>query len=319
VSAGIVGIGAALPADVVTNADLVAHLDTSDEWIVKRTGVHERRRLNGAVGLGELASLAAAQALADADLQAAEVDQVIVATITPDRITPGLAPDVAERLGAGHAGAVDVNAACAGFLYGLDQAAALIDSGRANVVVVCGADAMSRIVDHDDRTTAPLFGDGAGAAVVARGELELGLPPFVVGCDGAHAGLLYADHEEGMLRMHGREVYRHAVRRLVESTTAALARAGLEAADLDAFVAHQANARILEAVAAELGLPLDRVALNVDRVANTSSASIPLALWQAERDGLLFPGARVGMAAFGAGFVWAAGIASWKERVRVGA
>lgn len=315
--AGIFGIGAALPEHVVTNAELESRLDTTDAWIVKRTGIRERRHLNGALSLAQLATAACADALADAGRGAAEVDQLIVTTITPDLVTPGLAPAIAAELGATRAGAVDLNAACAGFLYGLDQAAALVESGRARVVLVCAAEALSRLTDFDDRSTAILFGDGAGAVVVAAGELALGVTPFELGCDGVHAELLYADTEERLLRMNGREVYRHAVARMVESMTAALERAGMGVADLDLFVAHQANARIVEQAALELGMPRERVVLNVDRVANTSSASIPIALWQAEREGLLHPGARVGLAAFGAGFVWAAGIVSWKERLHV--
>jgi len=182
---------------------------------------------------------------------------------------------------------------------------------------VCGAEALSRITDYEDRSTAVLFGDGAGAVVVAAGELERGLPPFEVHSDGVNGDLLYADRDERLLRMHGREVYRHAVKRMADATIAALRRAGLEAGDVDLFVAHQANARIVEAAAAAVGVPADRVVLNVDRMANTSSASIPLALWQAEQDGRLKPGATVALAAFGAGFVWAAGIISWKERALV--
>jgi len=315
--AGIFGIGAALPEHVVTNAALESRLDTTDAWIVKRTGIRERRHLNGAVTLAQLATRACAEALADAGRSAAEVDQLIVTTITPDLVTPGLAPAIAAELGATRAGAVDLNAACAGFLYGLDQAAALVEAGRARVVLVCAAEALSRLTDFDDRSTAILFGDGAGAVLVAAGELALGVTRFDLGCDGVHAELLYADTEERLLRMNGREVYRHAVARMVESMTAALERAGMGVEDLDLFVAHQANARIVEQAALELGVPRERVVLNVDRVANTSSASIPIALWQAERDGLLRPGARVGLAAFGAGFVWGAGIVSWKERVHV--
>jgi 3-oxoacyl-[acyl-carrier-protein] synthase-3 len=224
---------------------------------------------------------------------------------------------VAAAIGAHGAGASDVNAACAGFLAGLEQAAALVESDRADLVLVCGADALSRITDHSDRGTAVLFGDGAGAVVVARANGGLGCAPFELRCDGVHGGLLYADTEERMLRMEGREVYRHAVRRMAEATRDALARAGLTVDDLDLFVAHQANARILEATARELGLPEDRLVLDVDRVANTSSASIPLALWRAERDGRLGHGATLGLAAFGAGFVWGAGVVSWKERVAV--
>src|SRR6185312_494390 len=215
------------------------------------------------------------------------------------------------------AGAVDLNAACAGFLVALDDAAGLVESGRARCVLVCGAEALSRIIDYEDRSTAVLFGDGAGAVVVAGGDLERGVSPFEVHSDGVNADLLYAERDERLLRMHGREVYRHAVKRMTEATEAALRRSGLQAADVDLFVAHQANARIVEAAAAAVGVPADRVILNVDRMANTSSASIPLALWQAEQDGRLHPGATVALAAFGAGFVWAAGVISWKERALV--
>ena len=311
------GIGAAVPQDVITNAHFAARLDTSDEWIVKRTGIQQRHWLNGAQTLADLAVDACAAALADAGRRPDEIDRVLVASLTPDRLTPGLAPEVAARLGANEAGAVDVNAACAGFLYALDDAAGLVESGRARCVVVCGAEALSRITDHEDRSTAVLFGDGAGAVVVAAGELERGLPPFEVHSDGVNGDLLYADRDERLLRMHGREVYRHAVKRMADATIAALRRAGLAAGDVDLFVAHQANARIVEAAAAAVGVPADRVVLNVDRMANTSSASIPLALWQAEQDGRLKPGATVALAAFGAGFVWAAGIISWKERALV--
>jgi 3-oxoacyl-[acyl-carrier-protein] synthase III len=315
--AGVFGIGAAVPEDVITNAHFAARLDTSDEWIVKRTGIQQRHWLNGAQTLADLAVDACAAALADAGRRPDEVDRVIVASLTPDRLTPGLAPEVAARVGANEAGAVDVNAACAGFLYALDDAAGLVESGRARCVVVCGAEALSRITDYEDRSTAVLFGDGAGAVVVAAGELERGLPPFEVHSDGVNGDLLYADRDERLLRMHGREVYRHAVKRMADATIAALRRAGLAAGDVDLFVAHQANARIVEAAAAAVGVPVDRVVLNVDRMANTSSASIPLALWQAEQDGRLKPGATVALTAFGAGFVWAAGIISWKERALV--
>ena len=316
-SAGIFGVGAALPEPVVANAAFVERLDTSDEWIVRRTGIRERRWLNGTRSLADLAAEACAAALDDAHRDAAAVDRVIVSTITPDRLTPGLGPEVAAMIGALGAGAYDVNAACAGFLAALEQAAALIESERADVVLVCGAEALSRITDTEDRSTAILFGDAAAAVVVARGELELGCAAFELGSDGIHGDLLYADADERLIRMEGREVYRHAVRRMVEATQAALRRCHMNTTDLDLFVAHQANARIVEAAADALGLPRERVALNVDHVANTSSASIPLALWEAERAGALHAGDRVGLAAFGAGFVWGAGIVSWKERVHV--
>ncbi|MDQ3850751.1 MAG: ketoacyl-ACP synthase III [Actinomycetota bacterium] len=317
VKAAVIGVGAALPEDVVTNADLERRLETTDAWIVKRTGIRERRRMNGTLTLSDLTAESCAAALADAGRVAAEVDHVIVSTITPDRIIPGLAPTVAAAIGAHGAGAVDLNAACAGFLYALDQAAALVESGRARLVLVSGAEALSRITDHDDRSTAILFADGAGTVVVAASEDGGPRASFVLRSDGVHGHLLYVDNDERMLRMDGREVYRHAVARMVESTTEALARARLSIDDVDLFVAHQANVRIIDAAAARLGMPPEKVATNVDAVANTSSASIPLALAHAERDGKLWPGATVALATFGAGFVWGAGVLTWKEHARV--
>jgi 3-oxoacyl-[acyl-carrier-protein] synthase-3 len=316
-TAGIFGVGAALPERVVTNDDIVTRLDTSDEWIVRRTGIRERRIIAAGQPLSELATRACALALEDAGRTPDEVDHIIVSTITPDRVTPGIAPYVALGLGAERAGALDVNAACAGFVYALDQAAAQVESGRARVVLVCGAEALSRITDHDDRGTAMLFGDGAGAVVVAGGDLELGCGGFVLGTDASQADMLYAERTDSTLRMEGREVYRHAIRRMVEATTEAIARAGLTIDDIDLFVAHQANVRILTATANELGLPPEKLMVNIDRVANTSSASIPLALADAERDGRLKPGAVVALSAFGAGFVWGSGVVSWKERAHV--
>lgn len=315
--AGIFGVGAALPEQVVANAHFAARLDTSDEWIARRTGIRTRRWLNGSMTLADLAAKACREALDDARRPLDEVDHVIAATITPDRLTPGLASDVVAALDLHGAGAWDVNAACAGFLYALDQAAALVETGRARLVLVCGADALSRITDPEDRSTAFLFGDGAAAVVVGGGDLDLGCPPFVLGADGHQADLLFAETSDRLLRMEGPEVFRHAIPGMAAATRGALARAGVNAGDLDLLVAHQANARIVEAVAAELQIPPERVVLNIDRYANTSSASIPLALWEADREGRLDPGALVGLAAFGAGFVWAAGVVSWKERVHV--
>jgi 3-oxoacyl-[acyl-carrier-protein] synthase III len=315
--AGVFGIGSALPDEVVTNADLEAYLDTTSDWIVRRTGIRERRRLNGSRTLTDLAVEACDAALADAGRDPADVDHVIVSTLTPDRLMPGMAPGVADAIGAKGAGAVDINAACSGFLFALDQAAALVESGRSKLVVVCGAEALSRITDRYDRGTAILFADGAAAVVVAGGDLERGCAPFVLHSDGVHGDLLYAEVDERLLRMEGQEVYRHAIERMAEATAEALARAGMTVEDVDLLVAHQANVRIIEAVARRLRMPMEKVFVNVDAVANTSSASIPLALHQAEREGRLKPGDTVALAAFGAGFVWGAGVLSWKERVHV--
>jgi 3-oxoacyl-[acyl-carrier-protein] synthase-3 len=313
--AGISGIGSALPGLIVSNEDLARRLDTDDDWIFRRTGIRTRRRLSDGEDVTTLAVAACADALADAGRAAEDVDAIIISTITPDFLTPGLAPLVAARLGAIHASAIDVNAACVGFMHGLDQAAALIESGRAGLVLVCGAEGLSRITDHNDRSTAVLLGDGAGAVAVTAGDYDLGLPPFELGADGTHAELLYIDQHDRVLKMRGAEVYRHAVARMVEATEIALRASDIGVDDIDFFVAHQANARIIEAAADRLGIPRDRISFHVQEVANTSSASIPLALHQAERSGALHPGDTIALAAFGAGFVWGAGVATGKEEL----
>src|SRR5579871_6407110 len=265
----ILGCGAALPERVITNADLEARLDTSDEWIVRRTGIRERRQLDDGQTLTDLAVAASGAALADAGVDGALVDHVIIATFTADRYTPGLAPAVAHGIGAPRAGVVDLNAACVGFLYGLDEAAALIESGRARHVLVCAAEALSRVTDHEDRATAVLFGDGAGAVLVGPGEDGLGIGRMVFGYDAELADVLFAERG-GVLEMAGQTVYRHAVARMSESAREALERNGLAAADIDFFVAHQANARIVAAVLDALDVPHERASFNVERTANTS-------------------------------------------------
>jgi 3-oxoacyl-[acyl-carrier-protein] synthase-3 len=319
VKAGVIGIGSALPDHIVTNKDFEAYLDTTDAWIQRRTGIRERRHLNGSVTLTDLAAEACRAALDDAGRDAGDVDHLIVATFTPDRLMPGLAPKLAKVLGTNGAGAIDVNAACAGFLYGLDQAAALVESGRAKLALVVGAEALSRVTDPHDRGTAILFADGAAAVVVEAADIEHGCFPFVLASDGEHGDLLYAEREERLLRMEGQEVYRHAVERMVEATAEALRRAGMTVDDIDVLIVHQANQRIIDAAARRLGVPEAKVFANVDTIANTSSASIPLALHHAEQRGYLKPGHTVALAAFGGGFVWGAGIVKWKERVHAGA
>ena len=221
-TAGLFGVGAALPEREIDNAYFEQRLDTDDAWIVRRTGIRTRRWLEADEPLAPLAARACADALADAGRTAAEVDQIIVTTITPDQITPGLAPEVARLIGAHGAAAVDLNAACAGFLYALDQAAALVETGRAGVVLVCGAEALSRLTDTEDRGTAVLFGDGAGAVVVAAGELDRGVSRFVLRLRSRAGRPALRRREDRKLRMQGREVYRHAVARMAEATREAL-------------------------------------------------------------------------------------------------
>ncbi|MFD9813425.1 beta-ketoacyl-ACP synthase III [Streptomyces sp. NPDC059080] len=306
----LAGAGAALPERVLRNDDFV-HLDTSDEWIVQRTGIRERRRLAADASLAELATDACARALSDAGIAPRDIRHVVVATSTADRISPGMAVEVATRLGIDRPAAFDVSAGCSGFLYALDHAIAVIESGRSEHVLVCGAEALSRITDHTDRNTAVLLGDGAGAVVVSKASGSL-RPSFTLGSDGTQIGLLYVGQDR-LLRMRGREIFENAVDLMAGHTQLVLEECGLGPDDLDLFVAHQANVRIIQAVRRRLGVSADRVFLNVDKVANTSSASIPLALAHANEQRLLRPGAVLGLTAFGAGLSWGAGIITWKS------
>ncbi|MGX7825351.1 3-oxoacyl-ACP synthase III family protein [Actinokineospora sp. 24-640] len=308
--AAIIGVGSALPETVITNADF-ADIGADDAWIVKRTGIRERRWLPEDGSLAELAIAASAAALADAGVDPGAVRHVVVATITPDHVTPALAVEVARALGTPHAAAFDLHAACAGFLYALDHAAALVETGRAGHVLVCGAEALSRITDKTDRATAVLLGDGAGAVVVADAPAAA-RPTFHLATDGELTDLLYAPRHDGLLRMRGREIYDHAVTLMTEYTRNVLAERGLEVKDVDLFIAHQANARILKAVARNLDLPPERLVLTVEKTANTSAASIPIAMAQARADGLLDEPRLLGMAAFGSGITWGAGLMTWQ-------
>jgi 3-oxoacyl-[acyl-carrier-protein] synthase III len=314
ITAVVAGVGAALPELIVGN-EFFTELGTSPEWIVSRTGIRERRWLGEDDSLAELAGRACENALADAGRSGADVDLVLAATITADRQTPGLAPEIARDIGAPGPGAADLSAACTGFLYALDYAMARIESGRTTCALVCGAEALSRITDRTDRATAMLFGDGAGAVVVVG---QAGLP---AGCcpqrlsfasNGQQIGILYADRHDRLVRMRGNQVYEYAVEAMASETEAVCKSCGTAPAELDLLVAHQANARIVTAVARELAVPAERAPLYIDRLGNTSAASIPLVLAAAQAEGRLRPGARVGLTAFGAGLTWGAGIINWK-------
>lgn len=313
--AGLLSVGTARPAQVISNKELAERyaLDTSDEWIVRRTGIKQRHWISGDETLAGLASAAAQQALDKAGKSATALDHILCCTVTPDYLTPGIAPMVAGQIGAPQATTADLSAACSGFIYALDLAIGMIDSGRAELILVVGAEALSRIIDTTDRGTAVVFGDGAGAVVVAAGEYEKGAGAFVAGSNISQRELLYADRTERKLHMRGREVYRAAVANMVDSSRRAIEASGLTADDIDVFFAHQANARIIETTAKELGVPDEKVFYDVQNSANTSAASIPLALGAAEAAGVLKPDMTLGLTAFGAGFVWGAGIVRWRE------
>jgi 3-oxoacyl-[acyl-carrier-protein] synthase-3 len=308
--AEVSGLGMAVPETVVGNAEIAARLGIEEGWIVQRTGIRERRVAAPGQRLHELAALAARRALESAGADAADLDLVLLATTSNERLMPGASPSLAAALGADRAGAIDVNAACTGFVSALALGCGQIESGRAETVLVAGADAMSRLTDPDDRATAAVFADGAGA-VVLRGAAEGRIGPVVLGADGANAGLIETPKETGRTVMQGHETFRHAVERISEATLAALAAAGIGIADVDLFAYHQANARILRSVGERLGLPAERVVDCIDRFGNTSAASIPIALEQARLDGRLRPGATVLLGAFGAGLTWGATVVEW--------
>ncbi|QXM25072.1 ketoacyl-ACP synthase III [Elioraea tepida] len=315
----IAGFGGALPERVVTNDELAATLDTSDAWIVERTGIRERRIAAPGELTSDLAARAARAALADASVEAEAVDGIILATSTPDRTYPATAVSVQAKLGLTRGFAFDIAAVCTGFIYALAVADSMIRAGAARTLLVIGAEVNSRILDWSDRSTAVLFGDGAGAVVLVAHTQEdgPGAPGILsthLHADGRYEGILHVDGGPGStgtvghVRMQGREVFRHAVAKLAAVVDEALAANGLGQGDVDWLVPHQANLRIIEAMGRKLGLPPERVVVTVDRHANTSAASIPLALADAYRDGRLKRGDLVLMEAIGGGLTWGAAL-----------
>src|SRR3954452_14333330 len=311
-TAGIVGLGAVLPEEAVPSDVIADRLGLAHGWIERRTGIASRRRAAAGARVSDLAADAARAALADAGMDAAEVDAVLVATLAPDEITPSAAPQVAHAIGAGAAAAVDIGAACSGFVSGLTLAAGMIESGRAENVLVIGAEILSRYIDYNDRSTAGLFGDGAGAVVLAPRDSGV-VGRGVLGSDGAAAPFIIAPRETGLIHMDGHETFKRAVRTLVTNAIETVAANGLELDDIDLYVLHQANGRILTAVGEGLGVEPERVLDVMAEVGNTSAASIPLALAEARDRGLLTDGSKVLLGAVGAGFTWGAVVVEWRE------
>lgn len=303
--ASITGWGSHLPERVVTNFDLEQHLDTSDTWIVERTGIRERH-MGGVSSI--MAIEAGKMAIARAGLGGGDIDMLILATTTPDKAIPATSAVVHKALGLA-GGAFDLNAACAGFPYALVVADGLICRGNRTALVI-GSDALSTLTDMEDRSTAILFGDGAAAVVIQADESPDFVVAYDLGVDGSYARLLYADHG-GFIQMDGREVFRRAVRAEVDSITKVLERAHLSPDDIKLFVPHQANVRIIEAVNQRIGFDLERTAIVLDKTGNTSAASIPLALCDAADAGRLTKGDYVLMSGFGAGMTWASTIVQW--------
>ncbi|MDQ6822277.1 MAG: beta-ketoacyl-ACP synthase 3 [Actinomycetota bacterium] len=310
--AAMLSIATELPSRRLTNAELAERLGVTEEWIFSRTGVQERPVAEADDLLSDFAAKAGEAALRSAEVDPSEVDLVIVGTLTQDQLTPNTAPLVANAIGAHRAGAVDVGAACTAFLSGLALGTAQIEAGRARCVLLIGADFVSRVTDYEDKRSAPLFGDGVGAAVLGVADGEHGLiGPIVLGSDGSQAQAIQIDHSNRLLRMDGPEVYRNAVTRMSEVTVAAVRSAGVTLADIDLFVYHQANGRITRALGERLGLDPRRVVDCIAGLGNSSAATLPLGLVAAQRDGRLRPGARVLLCAFGAGFTWGAGVIEW--------
>ena len=315
---GITGLGVHVPDRVVTNDDLAQYVDTSDDWIIDRTGIRERRMAAEDEALTDIALPAARAALDDAGVAAADIDLLICATVTPDMMFPTSSALMADALGAPKAAAYDLLAGCTGFMYAIAQAYGMLASGLARHVLVIGGDVLSSILDWEDRSTLVLFGDGAGAVVMEPVD-HGGFLGFELGADGGGgvhlqlpgSGSRRFDNPEALLKMNGREVYKFATRVMVSSAEAVLAECGRTIDEVDVYVPHQANKRIIDHAVGKLGVPYERTVVNVDRFGNTSSGSIPLALADARADGRLHDGALVLMTGMGAGLTWGSALLEW--------
>jgi 3-oxoacyl-[acyl-carrier-protein] synthase III len=319
---GITGLGVHVPAKVVTNDDLAKLVDTTHEWIVERTGIHERRFATEEEALTDVALPAARQALERAGVEASSIDLVLCATVTPDMMFPTSSALIADELGMPDAAAYDLLAGCTGFVYAIAQAYGMLAAGLSRRALVVGGDVLSKILDFEDRSTLVLFGDGAGAVVMEPVE-KGGFLGFELGADGGGgdslwlpgSGSRHFDDPESFVKMNGREVFKFATRVLVSSAQKLLDEVGMTVDDVDVYVPHQANIRIIDHAARKLGFPPEKVVVNVQRYGNTSSGSIPLALADAAADGRLKPGAKVLMTGMGAGLTWGSGLIEWTEEM----
>jgi 3-oxoacyl-[acyl-carrier-protein] synthase III len=319
---GITGLGVHVPAKVVTNDDLAKLVDTTHEWIVERTGIHERRFATEDEALTDVALPAARQALERAGVEASSIDLVLCATVTPDMMFPTSSALLADELGMPDAAAYDLLAGCTGFVYAIAQAYGMLAAGLSRRALVVGGDVLSKILDFEDRSTLVLFGDGAGAVVMEPVE-KGGFLGFELGADGGGgdslwlpgSGSRHFDDPESFVKMNGREVFKFATRVLVTSAQKLLDEVGMTVDDVDVYVPHQANIRIIDHAARKLGFPPEKVVVNVQKYGNTSSGSIPLALADAAADGRLKPGATVLMTGMGAGLTWGSGLIEWTEEM----
>jgi 3-oxoacyl-[acyl-carrier-protein] synthase-3 len=322
-SVSITGLGARVPDRVVSNDELAQYVDTSDEWIRERTGIRERHMAAREEALSDVALPACVAALAQAGVDGGDVDLLIVATVTPDMAFPSTGAILADRLGAAKAAAYDLSAGCTGFMYALAQAYGMLAGGLARRALVVGGDLLSRILDWSDRSTLVLFGDGAGA-VVLEAVPERGFLGFELGADGAGGANLWLpgsgsrifEDPERHVKMNGREVFKFATRILVQSAQDVLERCGASIDDVDVYIPHQANLRIIDHATKKLGVPSDRVVINVDRYGNTSSGSVPLALADAAAEGRLEPGKLVLMTGMGAGLTWGSALLRWTKEMK---
>jgi len=331
--ATIIGTGMHVPERVLTNQDLERMVDTSDQWIFERTGIRERRIAAEDEASSDLAAAASLRALEMAGIAAADIDQIIVATTTPDRLLPSCACTMQQKIGATNAAAYDMFAACTGFVFGLGLAKGLVGAGIADTVLVVGVETLSRIVDYTDRNTCVLFGDGAGAAVIRPCAPGAGILAVDMHSDGelgdvleipaggsrTPASRVTLEERQHFIRMHGKKLFPFAVRTMEDSLRKVMAEAGVSADELDLVVPHQANQRIIDAVRERLGIPEERVISNIVRYGNTSSASIPISLDEVVRAGRLKPGDHVGFMAFGGGATWGASLVRWTMPVPAGA